>query len=162
MRSLERGTEAGTRATVACWVFLEIDHEVGWLFRSFWEWVADQKVGKEAGLDRGRSQARVDSPQPWPRLQSSGGGVAVTRGEGPGPNYLMVIHQWMGTESLLLNGKTPGFLASEGDRFHLGPETRLDRSELLCNQVSLKYKGDREGFWHRHHKGTKEYPPPSL
>jgi len=30
--------------------------------------------------------------------------------------------------------------------FILGPETRLDRSELLCNKVLLKYKGDRESF----------------
>ena len=50
------------------------------------------------------------------------------------------------TERLLLNGKTLGFLASGGDEFNPGPETRLDRSELLCNQVLLKYKGDREGF----------------
>ena len=34
-------------------------------------------------------------------------------------------------ERLLLNDKMPGFLASGGDRFNLGPETRLDRSELL-------------------------------
>jgi len=61
---LEKGTEAGTRATVACWVFLEIDHELGLVFRSFREWVADQKVGREAGLDRGRSQASEDSTQP--------------------------------------------------------------------------------------------------
>ena len=51
-----------------------------------------------------------------------------------------------------------GFLASGGDEFNLGPETRLDRSELLCNKVLLKYKGDRESFWHRHQKGAKEYP----
>ena len=38
--------------------------------------------------------------------------------------------------------KTPGFLASR--EFNLGPEMRLDRSELLCNKVLLKYKGDRE------------------
>ena len=50
------------------------------------------------------------------------------------------------TQRLLLNDKTLGFLASGGDEFNLGPETRLDRSELLCNQVLLKYKGDREGF----------------
>ena len=50
------------------------------------------------------------------------------------------------TERLLLNDKTPGFLASGGDTFNPGPETRLDRSELLCNQVLLKYKGDRESF----------------
>ena len=55
-----------------------------------------------------------------------------------------------------------GFLASGGDEFNPGPETRLDRSELLCNKVLLKYKGDRESFWHGHQKGAKEYPPPSL
>ena len=49
-------------------------------------------------------------------------------------------------EKLLLNEKTPGFLASRGEEFNLGPETRLDRSELLCNKVLLKYKGDRESF----------------
>ena len=31
--------------------------------------------------------------------------------------------------------KTPGFLASKGEDFNLGPETRLDRSEILCNEV---------------------------
>ena len=50
------------------------------------------------------------------------------------------------TERLLLNDKTPGFLACEGEKFNPGRETRLDRSELLCNQVLLKYKGDRESF----------------
>ena len=49
-------------------------------------------------------------------------------------------------ERLLLNDKTPGFLASRGDEFNLGPEMRLDCSELLCNKVLLKYKGDRESF----------------
>ena len=42
--------------------------------------------------------------------------------------------------------KTPGFLAPGGEEFNPGPETRLDRSELLCNKVVLKYKGDRESF----------------
>ena len=50
------------------------------------------------------------------------------------------------SERLLLNHvKTPGFLAPGGE-FNPGPETRLDRSELLCNKVLLKYKGDRESF----------------
>ena len=52
----------------------------------------------------------------------------------------------LGGESLLLNEKTPGFLASRGEEFNPGPETRLDHSELLCNKVLLKYKGDRESF----------------
>ena len=50
-----------------------------------------------------------------------------------------------GDERLLLNHEKPGFLASGGE-FNPGPETRLDRSELLCNKVLLKYKGDRESF----------------
>ena len=51
------------------------------------------------------------------------------------------------SERLLLNlEKTLGFLASGGEEFDLGPEMRLDCSELLCNKVLLKYKGDRESF----------------
>ena len=50
--------------------------------------------------------------------------------------------------------KTPGFLAPGGEEFNPGSETRLDRSELLCNQVLLKYQGDRESLWHRHQKGA--------
>ena len=50
-------------------------------------------------------------------------------------------------ERLLLNhANTPGFLAPGGEEFNPGPETRLDRSELLCNKVLLKYKRDRESF----------------
>jgi len=51
-----------------------------------------------------------------------------------------------GPERLLLNEKTLGFLASGGEEFNPGPEMRLDHSELLCNKVLLKYKGDRESF----------------
>ena len=39
-----------------------------------------------------------------------------------------------------------GFLAPRGEEFNPGPETRLDRSELLCNKVLLKCKEDRESF----------------
>ena len=56
---------------------------------------------------------------------------------------------WMDLEGerLLLNHtKTPGFSAPRGEEFNPGPETRLDCSELLCNKVLLKYKGDRESF----------------
>ena len=69
-------------------------------------------------------------------------------GPSPGRAY-PVSGEWLHTEGerLLLNlEKTPGFLASGGEEFHPGPETRLDRSELLCNKVLLKYKGDRESF----------------
>ena len=51
------------------------------------------------------------------------------------------------SEKLLLNHtKTVGFLAPGGEEFNPGPETRLDRSEILCNKVLLNYKGDRESF----------------
>ena len=51
-----------------------------------------------------------------------------------------------GVERLLLNhSKTPGFLASRGE-FNPGPETRLDHSELLCNNVLLKCKRERGSF----------------
>ena len=59
------------------------------------------------------------------------------------------------------HAKTLGFLASR-EEFNSGPETRLDHSELLCNKVLLKYKGDRESFWHRYQKGQKEYPFASV
>ena len=50
-------------------------------------------------------------------------------------------------ERLLLNHeKTLEFLASGGEELNPGPEMRLDHSELLCNKVLLKYKGDRESF----------------
>ena len=64
-------------------------------------------------------------------------------------------------ERLLLNDKTPGFLASRGEEFNPGPETRLDHSELQCNKVLLKYNGDKVsdiGI----RRGQKECPPPSL
>jgi len=33
-----------------------------------------------------------------------------------------------------------GFLASGEGKFNLGPEMRVDCSELLCNKLLLKYK----------------------
>ena len=50
-------------------------------------------------------------------------------------------------ERLLLNHKMMlGFLPSRGEEFSPGPEMSLDHSELLCNKVFVKYKGDRESF----------------
>ena len=63
---------------------------------------------------------------------------------------------WMSPQEerlLLKHAKMPGFLASGGEEFNLGPETRLDHSELLCNRVLLKYKRDRESC--RHQKGVE-------
>ena len=57
------------------------------------------------------------------------------------------LEHYFTSERLLLNlAKTPGFLAPRGEEFNPGPETRLDRSELLCYKVLLEYKGDRESF----------------
>ena len=39
----------------------------------------------------------------------------------------------------------PGFLAF-GEEFNPGPVVRLDRSELSCNKILLKYRRDRESF----------------
>ena len=39
---------------------------------------------------------------------------------------------------LLTHVKMLGFLASGREEFNLGPETRLDHSELLCDKVFLK------------------------
>ena len=62
------------------------------------------------------------------------------------PNHPSVHLSVDSPERLLLNHeKMLGFLASRGE-FNPGPETRLDSSELLCNKVLLKYKGDRESF----------------
>ena len=54
----------------------------------------------------------------------------------------------------------PGFLASGGEEFNLGPQTRLDRSELLCNKVLLKYKEKASDIGIR--RGQKEYPLASV
>ena len=52
-------------------------------------------------------------------------------------------------------------MAPRGEEFNPGPETRLDCSELLCNKVLLKYKGDKAsdiGI----RRGQKEYPLASV
>ena len=61
----------------------------------------------------------------------------------------------------MLNEKTLGFLASGVEEINPGPETRLDHSELLCNNILLKCKGDKAsdiGI----NRGQKEYPPVGL
>ena len=86
-------------------------------------------------------------PQSFPASGSYGGLI---------PSFLRNLHN---VERLLLNHmKTLRFLAPSGEEFNPGPETRLDCSELLCNKVSLKYKGDRERFWHRHQKWVERVP----
>ena len=52
----------------------------------------------------------------------------------------------------------PGFLASRGEEFNPGPETRLDCSELLCNEVLLKYKETEKASDIDIRRGQKECP----
>ena len=52
----------------------------------------------------------------------------------------ILYHLGHSIERLLNHTNTPGFLAPRGEEFNPVPETRLDRSELLCNKVLLKYK----------------------
>ena len=79
--------------------------------------------------------------KPWPKTTELQFQTVVSRKENS--ETLAPVD----TERLLLNhAKMQGFLASRGEEFNPGPETRLDRSELLCNKVLLKYKGDRESF----------------
>ena len=53
-------------------------------------------------------------------------------------------------------------MASRGEEFNPGPETRLGRSELLCNRVLAKYKRDREASDIDIRRGQKEYPLASV
>ena len=73
-------------------------------------------------------------------------GISELKWTGMGEfTQMTIISTTAGSERLLNHTKTLGFLAP-GEEFNPGPETRLDRSELLCNKVLLKYKGDRESF----------------
>ena len=51
------------------------------------------------------------------------------------------------------------FLASGGEEFNPGPVMRLDGSELLSDEVLLKYKREGESFCCRHQKGAGRLPP---
>ena len=56
----------------------------------------------------------------------------------------------------------PGFMASGGEEFNLGPEMRLDCSELLCYKVSLKYKEIEKASNIEVRRGQKECPLASV
>ena len=53
------------------------------------------------------------------------------------------------------------FLASGGEKFNPGPVTRLDRSQILCNNVLLKYKREKASDIDIR-RGQKECPAASL
>ena len=81
------------------------------------------RVGKlgNAWLSYGYLDSALFSIKCWTR--------SVTRSP-----WKVVAEQW----------KMLGFLASGAEEFTLGPEIRLDRSELLCNKGLLKSKRDRK------------------
>ena len=96
--------------------------------------------------------------RPLPSRWASSSGCNV-----PSPGKLLVTHQVdpafplsqpVSEVSFIISSrkvavepqKMVGFLASEEEEFNLGPEMRLDHSELLCHEVLLKYKRDRESF----------------
>ena len=54
--------------------------------------------------------------------------------------------------------KRCGILGLRRRRIQFMARDRLDCSELLCNKVLLKYKGDRERFWRRHQTGAERIP----
>ena len=62
------------------------------------------------------------------------------------------------SERLLLSRQSLRFSASGGEKFNLGPVTRLDRSELLCNEVLLKYKETEKASDIDIRRGQKECP----
>ena len=51
-----------------------------------------------------------------------------------------------------------GFLSSGGEEFNLGPEMRLDHSELLCNKVLLNIKEIEKASDIDIRRGQKEDP----
>ena len=53
-----------------------------------------------------------------------------------------------------------GFVISEEEDLALGPETRLDHSELLCGRSFITVKKDKEKFWQTSERGQRE--PHSL
>ena len=124
----------------------------GWLALCFFSCLQSRnlKTTREDNLLKIKVEAEL---KPWPKLTKLQFQTVVSRKENS--ETLAPV----GIERLLLNHtKMQGFLASGGEEFNPGPETRLDRSEPLCNKVLLKYKGDRESFWHRHQKRVERVP----
>ena len=75
--------------------------------------------------------------------------------------YLSVLTLWQDSITYLrwLMVNNVGFVISEEEDLAVGPGTGLITQELLCSRVLLKWKRDRESFWHRYQKGDRECPP---
>ena len=68
-----------------------------------------------------------------------------------------------GLERLLLtHAKMPGFLASGGEEFNLGPEMRLDRSELCVIKFYQSIKEIEKASDIGIRRGQKKYPLASV
>ena len=65
-------------------------------------------------------------------------------------------------ERLLLNKKTPGFLAFGGEEFNLGPEMRLDCSELCVIKFYESIKEIEKASDIDIRRRQKEFPSASL
>ena len=63
---------------------------------------------------------------------------------------------------LLNHKKTPGFLASGGEEFNLGPETSLDRSELCVIKFYQSIKEIEKASDIGIRRGQKEHPFASV
>ena len=63
---------------------------------------------------------------------------------------------------LLNHANTQGFLAPGGEEFNPGPETRLDCSDLLCNNFYSSIKEIEKASDIGIRRGQKEYPLASL
>ena len=106
----------------------------------------------------GLQHTRLPCPSPAPRAYSNSS--LLSRNCHPTTSYSVIpfsfsLSQWKVAAE---PGKMPGFLAPRGEEFNLGPETKLDCSELLCDKVLFKYKRDRKSFWQRHQKGAERIP----
>ena len=54
--------------------------------------------------------------------------------------------------------KNARVLGLQNRRIQSGARNEAWSFRALCNKVLLKYKGDRESFWHRHQKGAERVP----
>ena len=63
---------------------------------------------------------------------------------------------------LLNHANTQGFLAPGGEEFNPGPETRSDRSDLLCNKFYSSIKEIEKASDIGIRSGQKEYPLASV
>ena len=72
--------------------------------------------------------------------------------------YLSTVSNTLYWNVVTMLWKIQGFLASRGEEFDLGSVTDLIIQNFCVIKVLLKYRRDREGFWHRHQTGAERVP----